>query len=131
MVLDYAEEMRAELGSAFNWEDLLLWKGDLRKAFTLLNFRPDGTKLFACELTDDLVMLYHTGLFGWTGTPFCFQVITRVVERLVNAHIKGRMKMYVDDGMGVTMRQFVEHDIATMREVCDGLLGPHAIAEDK
>ena len=131
MVNGYADTMRQQMGDEFKWEDLQLWKGDLRKAFTLLNVRPDGVKLFACELTDNLVLFYHTGLFGWTGTPYCFQVITRVVERLVQAGIKGRMKMFVDDGMGVTLRQFLQHDMEVMDRVCKDLLGPMAIAADK
>jgi len=131
MVNEYADEMKAKLGNEFRWEDLRLWKGDLRKAFTLLNVRAGDVKFFACELTDGLVLFYHTGLFGWTGTPFCFQVVTRAVERLVRMRIKGRMRMFVDDGMGVTMKQFLEQDIGQMREVCEALLGPLAIAEDK
>jgi hypothetical protein len=131
MVNDYADEMKEELGDEFRWEDLRLWKGDLRKAFTLLNVRAGDVKFFACELTDGLVLFYHTGLFGWTGTPFCFQVVTRAIERLVRMRIKGRMRMFVDDGMGVTMKQFLERDTGQMREVCEALLGPMAIAEDK
>ena len=131
MVNGFADEMKAKMGSTFKWEDLRLWKGDLRKAFTLLNVRPADVRFFACELSDGLVLLYHTGLFGWTGTPFCFQVITRVIQRLVQARVKGRMKMFVDDGMGITMRQHLQHDVSVMREVCEQLLGPLAIAEDK
>jgi len=131
MVNGFVDDMKAKMGSAFKWEDVRLWKGDLRKAFTLLNVRPEDVKLFACELTDGLVLFYHTGLLGWTGTPFCFQVITRVIQRLVQARVKGRMKMFVDDGMGVTMRQHLRHDVGIMRDVCEQLLGPMAIAEDK
>ena len=96
-----------------------------------MNVRPDGVKLFACELSDGMVLFYHTGLFGWTGTPYCFQVITRVIERLVQARIKGRLRMYVDDGMGVTLAMHLDHDMRIMDEVCKALLGPLAIAADK
>ena len=33
MVLEYAAEMKQKLGAAFKWEDLVIWKGDLRGAF--------------------------------------------------------------------------------------------------
>jgi hypothetical protein len=131
MINNFADEKREEMGSAFKWEDVCLWKGDLRKAFTLLNVRPGDVRLFACELSDGLVLFYHSGLFGWTGTPYCFQVVTRVVQRLVQARVKGRMKMFVDDGMGVTMKKDLQHDLDVMREVAEELLGPLAIADDK
>ena len=31
-------------------------------------------------LTDDLVYLQTTGIFGWSGTPACFQVVTRAIS---------------------------------------------------
>ena len=131
MVLSYADDMKKEMGDKFRWEDMVLWKADLRRAFTLLFFRSGDACYLACQLSDGLVMIYHTGMFGWTGTPFAFQVITRVIERICKPKLKGRMKMYVDDGNGVTMRWFLEHDKAIMKDVCETLLGPKAIAENK
>jgi hypothetical protein len=111
--------------------DIVLWKADLQGAFTLLSFRPEDVQYLACELTDDLVMIYHTGLFGWTGTPFAFQVVTRVLNRVINLRINGQAVMYVDDIGGVSLRSEVEHDMRICKEVCEGLLGPKAMAEDK
>ena len=62
------------------WEDLWLWKMDLRAAaFTLLSVAPKNTPLFTMNLTDGLVIQVLCGLFGWTGTPFAFQVVTRAI----------------------------------------------------
>ena len=124
MVLD----AEAELPGATN--QLTLWKWDLRKAFTLLSFRAEDARLLACELTDDLSLVYHTGLFGWTGTPFAFQVVSRVLHR--NLVRKGvRQLVYVDDVGGACR----ESDIAIMkqsvRNEAEGLLGPNALAEQK
>ena len=111
--------------------DIVLWKADLQGAFTLLSFRPEDVQYLACELTDDLVMIYHTGLFGWTGTPFAFQVVTRVLSRVINLRIDGQVVMYVDDIGGVSLKCKVEQDMRICKEVCEGLLGPKAMAEDK
>ena len=132
MVNEFAEEKKRELGDAFNWDDLVLFKGDLAMAFTLLFVRPDGVRLFACELTDGLTLFYHTGFFGWTGTPFAFQVITRVLERALKAlKMPGSVKIYVDDLMGVCMKADLIECRRIITELCEGLLGPTAIAEKK
>lgn len=131
MINDYVDELRATMGDDFQWDELRLWKGDLRKAFTLLDISPDCVKFFACELTDNLVLLYNSGNFGWTGTPYCFDVPTRVISRQVKRSIQGRSRMFVDDAMGVVLARWLAHDQNVMRTVSEGLLGPHAMAEDK
>ena len=123
--------MRLNSGTDFSTEEVMLWKADLRQAFTLLFFDPSDVPFLATELTDGLVMIYHSGLFGWTGTPYAFHVITRVLTRLVQARVLGRMMMYVDDGMGVTLRDHLQHDQDKMKEVGEGLLGSKAMAADK
>jgi len=131
MVLEYVKDMQVELGDEFDWEEVVLWKADLSKAFTLLFFEPGGVRYLACELTDDLVLIYYCGCFGWTGTPFAFQVITRVLTRLINAHVKGRAKMYVDDVMGCTLLRYLDYDKRITSAICEGLLGSKAMALDK
>ena len=131
MILDFAAECIKKYGTEFAWDDLILWKGDLKGAFTLLSFSPEGVQYLACELTDDLVMVYHTGLFGWTGTPYAFDVITRVLRREIGKRIRGRMHMYVDDLFGITLKRFLDEDMTAARSVCEGLLGSQAMAEDK
>lgn len=110
---------------------VILWKADLKGAFTLLNFRPKDVKYLACELTDDLILLYHTGLFGWTGTPYAFQVITRVIKRLLRKHVSEYVNMYVDDMIGVCMDWEFESIKKKVIRICEGLLGPNAVASDK
>jgi hypothetical protein len=55
------------------WEDMRIWKMDLRGAYTLHSFRPEDVGLFAMLLSDDLVYLQMVGIFGWSGTPAAFQ----------------------------------------------------------
>jgi len=125
MILDYIDK------TGYALEDLVLFKADLAKAFTLLSFRPENVHLLACELTDDLVMVYHSGLFGWTGTPFCFNPVTGAVERAINSRIKGVVKMYVDDVIGITHKNNLMNDKILCYEVCEGLLGNNAVAKHK
>ena len=131
MVMDFARDKQQELGEGFRWEDLRMWKADLRGAFTLLNYHADDVRLMACELTGDLVCIYHTGQFGWTGMPFAFDIITRTLRKLVRSVIRGRMTMYVDDMIAVCMAWDLEHDKGQAKAVSEGLLGSKAIADDK
>jgi hypothetical protein len=127
-----SEMVQAE-AAVSGWEDLVLWKMDLKGAFTLLYVSPDSCRRLAFALTDDLTMIYHVGMFGWTGMPAAFQVVTRIITRLVNAPdgLRGRALMYVDDLMGVCRRQDLESDLQTARSICNGLLGPGAVEEKK
>jgi hypothetical protein len=50
------------------WNSLRIWKLDLNGAYTLLCFSPEQVGLFAMLLTNDLVYLQITGIFGWAGT---------------------------------------------------------------
>jgi len=125
MILVYIEE------TGYDINDVVLFKADLAKAFTLLSFRPESVHLLACELTDDLVMVYHSGLFGWTGTPFCFNPVTRALERAINRQIKGVTVVYVDDIIGVTHKNNLEHDKSICNKTCEGLLGSKAVAKHK
>ena len=113
------------------WEDLRLWKMDLRAAFTLLSVAPKNTPLFTMNLTGGLVILVLCGLFGWTGTPFAFQVVTRAILFELLAVTLGALLMYVDDIMGVCFVKDLVAEQQSARSLCTRLLGPRAIAEDK
>jgi hypothetical protein len=121
------------LGAAdeWGWDEIVLWKTDLAGAFHLADIRPEDVRLMAYELTGDLTLFYTRGMFGWQGSPFMFGVITRVLERVVNRRIDGRMLMYVDDMMGVSRRSVVESDITEAGACARELLGPASVAEDK
>jgi hypothetical protein len=131
MIQTYIDHKQEELGDNFKYEDVVLLKGDLSKAFTLLDFSVESCRLLVCRLTDNLDMIYHTGMFGWTGTPYCFQVITRIITKLVRKKIKGAFSMYVDDGMGICMKQDLENDKQVFKNISERLLGDNSVAEDK
>ena len=113
------------------WEDMRIWKMDLKGAYTLLSFHPDSVHLFGMELSNDIIIFFLCGVFGWTGTPFAFQVLTRSILFELRPSISGLCFMYVDDIMGVCWDVSLIDDLAMARRICNGLLGPNAIAEDK
>lgn len=115
-----------------------LWKMDLAGAFNLMDFDPSAAKLLAFELTEGMTAIHTTGMFGWVGTPYVFQVITRVLADLCRPLLKGFMKWYVDDGMGISpinLNKYgndqVARDMAEVEKVVRSLLGSGSIASDK
>jgi hypothetical protein len=113
------------------WEDMRIWKMDLKGAYTLLSFRPDDVGLFAMLLTDDVVYLQIAGIFGWSGTPAAFQVVTRAICWELRHALQGRTLMYVDDIVGVCFEGDMKEDLARTRSICTDLLGPNSVADDK
>ena len=114
-----------------NWEDVVLWKMDLKGAFALLNFKVDEIGLLTMILTENLCFLSLVGNFGLSQFPFIFGVISRVLLRAINSEIQGEMKIFVDDFLGASQRQYVESDMKIAREVAERLLGKYAVSEKK
>jgi hypothetical protein len=85
---DIAQIIRAIVRAAERWgrKALVVWKTDLKGAFNLLHFRPEDVHLMCTQVTDEVIFYYLRGNFGWTGMPFNFEVLTRV---LGNANING------------------------------------------
>jgi hypothetical protein len=125
LILTFLVESQCE------WEDLRLWKMDLAGAFTLLSWDPKAVRHMAVEAEDDVVTFFLCGIFGWTGMPAVFNVITRTIVWEVSSRIQGRILMYVDDIFGVCHVSHLETDMEQCSNFCRDLLGPGAIALDK
>ena len=110
---------------------LRLFKMDLKGAFTLLNYHPDDAGLMSSALTDNLTLVSIVAGFGHTQTPAQFNHITRVLERVTQPHLHGRMLMYVDDVNGITLDDHLEVDLTTIRSTAIRLLGPNSINDKK
>ena len=126
-LIDMIMRVADELG----WHEVVLWKKDLRGAFTLLNIRPKDACKCAFELTDGLTMIHLTGFFGWIGFPAAFHVISRVLNSNVNHVISGEMDIYVDDLMGVSEKHETSRDMELAENVIVQLLGPNSVNGDK
>lgn len=131
MILDFQDEMTELFGDLFHQSQLLLFKHDLRRAFMLLDFADTDVHLLATLLTDDLVAIHHTGVFGLGGMPFAFQTATRAIQAFLLYALRGKSRMYVDDIIGITLRSFLQADNTTVVSFCRRFLGSQAIAEDK
>jgi hypothetical protein len=70
-------------------------------------------------------------MFGWAGTPYVFQCITRVLGVLSLDVIQGDCLWYVDDSMGISAKVDTPSDLAAVKSMSCGLLGSSAIADDK
>jgi hypothetical protein len=114
-------------------DNLELWKLDLAGAFNLMSFHPSSAQLLAFELTGGMSVVHVTGMFGWAGTPYCFQVVTRVLSRLCTLPGRGggRCLWYVDDCMGISLRSELAQDVERTVETIEALLGTGAVAPDK
>lgn len=129
-ILDFFREANAKDPSV-RWSDIRLWKMDLAGAYTLLSFAPDATPLMGFELTEDRVIFMLSGIFGWTGTPASFQVVTRAILFELDRALRGRQQMFVDDIMGVCLEWDVLFNQQTSANIITGLLGPSAVAHHK
>ena len=130
MVHDFWSEAK-ERNPLLRWEDLRIWKMDLKGAYTLLSFRPKDVGLFSMLLTGDIVYLQIVGIFGWSGTPAAFQVVTRAMLWELRHALQSRTLMYVDDVIGVCFAADLEADLVKARHVCTDILGSGAVADDK
>ena len=113
------------------WSEVRLWKMDLRGAYTLLSYRPESAGVFGMLLTDNIVYFQIAGIFGWSGTPAAFQVVTRAISWELEHRVSSTTIMYVDDIIGVGLIGDIEADLVITRSVCVSLLGPTAVADDK
>ena len=113
-------------------EDLMLWSCDLKGAFTLMDIFWEDVKKLGLVMGPDLVWVTIVAGFGWTGTPFCFDVITRLCRTLLSKHfIDSYHNWFVDDGLGCGRRSRVERDYAKVIAFIESLLGRSAVAEEK
>ena len=136
MIIHFYEREKAK-NPKLTWSDLTLWKMDLKGAFTLLSFRPEHVKLFGMELTNDddaastFAVFFLCGVFGWTGTPAAFQVVTRAIVWQLRQQTKGALDMFVDDLIGVCLREHLQDELAAARRLCTDLLGEKAVSDKK
>ena len=113
------------------FQDLRLWKMDLKGACTLLSYRPEDAGLFGMEVTGDLVYLQIVGIFGWACTPAAFQTVTRAIIYELHHKLQSAMHMYVDDIVGVCFAKDLAADLIQARATCTDLLGSKAVADEK
>lgn len=110
---------------------LIMWKMDLKGAFTLLSFRVEDVRLMANEMTNEMIVFHICGQFGYTGTPMAFNVVSKALEWELKRRLQGKCCVYADDIWGVCRREQLDRELRTVTELCEGLLGPKAISAKK
>jgi hypothetical protein len=115
----------------FNEKDLVILKLDLQQAFTLIEFEASDVKYLGMEMSNNRVMFFLCGIFGWTGTPAAFQVLNRAILHELRFKLRGKALMYVDDIIIITRKGNVNFDIDVTNKVCCNLLGDNAIEQKK
>ena len=72
MIMEFWEVVSSLDSTLSWWDDLILWKIDLKGAYTLLSFEDAAIPYVAAELDSDAIIFFLCGVFGWTGTPASF-----------------------------------------------------------
>jgi len=130
MVLDFFDQCVREDPST-SWDDIVIYKMDLKGAFNLLSIRSGSVKHMTMELTDDMVAVFNCGIFGWCGTPYAFNVVTRALHYQMTHVLYGPSEMFVDDHCEATKRQMLMGDIAKARAEFVARLGEGAPKDTK
>ena len=112
-------------------DNIVLWKMDLSGAYTLLFIMDSCVRLLAFEMQNKLVFFYIAGIFGWTGMPAAFEVVTRVLRVILSMAVSGWVLIYVDDVIACSHRNNWKQDLETASKKIKCLLGSKAEAEDK
>jgi hypothetical protein len=116
MVLAFLNETRV-LEPILRIDDLVFWSMDLKGAFTLLSFAESDVRHMVVELSEDTLIFFLCGIFGWTGMSAAFQVVSRCLKWELSRIVSGPVMLYVDDIFSVSLRR--------------DLMGPDAIADTK
>ena len=129
--VDLLVKMVLTAADKYGWDNIILWKKDLKGAFNLLNYNPEFCRLFAFLLIDDVVVIHLAGLFGWIGMPHAFQVLTKTLQALCRHIISGLCYWYVDDLMAVSHKNLYINDSVIVDNKVQQLLGDGSIAHAK
>jgi hypothetical protein len=78
-------------------------------------------------------MFFQVGVSGLTVMPYVFQVVTRAIlwEMNNNPSFDALLRMYVDNGIIVCLKQDVQHTQSMLFSFVRNLLGANAIEASK
>ena len=127
---EFAELNNVEL------KQCLVWKCDFKGAFAQLDIQPESCSLLSIDIGDGLVLVYHSGFYGWIGFPIAFGVLTRACERKANSYASdnpasGPADVYVDDAMAVYLAERATFEQKPYSEDCEIAMGHKAMNYSK
>jgi hypothetical protein len=112
-------------------EEVMLWAKDLKGAFTLLRFHLSQSRLFALWLACSLTTICPCGNFGWVGTPYAFNVVSRTLDIITGPTIEGAGLWYVDDLNACSNKRTCVQDMSRVDDEVRTLLGSESVAAEK
>ena len=112
-------------------DEILFWAMDIKGAYTQLRFRPEDVHLMAVNLSDDVVMFFIGGIFGWTGMPFSFDPISRAIRWELEQSAHGIANIYVDDILGASPARLVRDDLVGATRLLTNIFGEGGISTKK
>jgi hypothetical protein len=112
-------------------EEVMLWAKYLKGAFTLLRFHPSQSRLFALGLACGLTTICPCGNFGWVGTPYAFNVVSRTLDIITGHTIEGAGLWYVDDLNACSNKRTYVQDMSRVDDEVRTLLGSESVAAEK
>jgi hypothetical protein len=129
--LDHIVTMIHRQAALHGWDKIILWKMDLLGAYNLIFFKAADAGLLAMEMTDGLTLISMVGHFGWVGTPFAFDVISRLIVKLVNMRAKGEAVIATDDLIGCCATKDLEFDLGIANECIHSIFNADCVNEAK
>jgi hypothetical protein len=129
--LDHIVTMIHRQASVHGWENIILWKMDLLGAYNLVFFKASDAGLLAMEMSDNLTLISMVGHFGWVGTPFAFDVISRLIVKLVNRSAKGEAVIATDDLIGCCATIDLEFDLGVANKCIHSIFNADCVNEAK
>ena len=124
-------DMIIQAGDKYGFDNIIMWKMDLQGAYNLLFFRPEDAGILAMELKGGLSMISLVGHFGWTGTPFAFDVASRTLVRGIRQRIEGLCEIATDDIIGVSGVNDVVADMAIADEFIHQIFVAKCVNDEK
>ena len=129
--LDHIVSMIHGQAALHGWEDITLWKMDLLGAYNLVFFKASDAGFLAMEMSGNLTLISMVGHFGWVGTPFAFDVISRLIVKLVNMRAKGKAVIATDDLIGCCAAIDLDFDLGIASECIHSIFNANCVNEAK
>jgi hypothetical protein len=107
------------------------FKDDVSSAFCQFDFNPTASKLLAI-LLGNILFLFLVGLFGWTGAPIVFGLLSRALERFICRVVpRGCFVLYVDDIISLVLTEGAFVAQSSVQTCVVNMFGPGSVELSK
>ena len=112
-------------------EDCRVFKDDISAAFCQFNINKQSAKLL-CVILQGLLFVFMVGLFGWTGAPIVFGLLSRALERLLRLKLpRCCISLYVDDIMTLALAEEALAMQTQVQLIAESVFGSGSIERKK